>query len=65
MNPTQITMLCAALMCMAVGGYQAFVADEPMGAVFLGVGATFAALSATVGALKKKNQEVEEQDDAG
>ena len=62
MTTGQGVMLATALLNMAAGGYMTFVQGESVGAVFLGVGATFAALSNVVG--KKKNGQ-EDTSDAG
>ena len=58
-NAVQITLLICALLIIGSGIYMTFVADKPMGAVFIALGSTIAALSAIVGGIAK-NKELDE-----
>ena len=54
MKGVQLVMLLLAVVIIGSGAFMSFVRGEPLGAVFMGTGATIAAASVMIGAASKK-----------
>ena len=63
MTRQQLFVLAAALVMIGAGRYHIVIEEYSLGAVFAGVGATFASLSAVMGGMAKAKEEG--SDDAG